>query len=528
MILRGLREILGSVIAAPFQLSDVSTFPDSEFSVNRARYLEYWNWFQGIPLNEKQTQNGKVVERFPLHVNPIPGMVIKHSYALFGEFKEDSRPLVLPYLKPNKKEQKEAAQYAQNMLNLIWWENSGRTLMMRNALLSQIMGGCVFKVSYVPDDRYRSIPLMLESIAPTNFIGFPVSGDEYRLKEAWIVKAITYKDAAEYGITIAPDQEAYYIEHWTEEYVEYKINGYSIPTGTTDINGMPVYFGGKNIYGFIPIVYIPHYRVQGFYGQSHITPALKGIIYELNARLADLGDASADDSHRYYFMRNTNGLPEVIELAPGLRVINGGTNPNVTGKEGQPDITEIGGQRLTGPMREFIETLMMQFRRESSIPAVSDGEDEGSQRSSLTLAMRMWPLMSHTKGERVFWTDALNVLTRIILKMCIVKNLIPDLSPEVLGMRVEQRWAPLMPRDRQEFVNELVTRAASNLGSLEHLMELTDDIEDPSEELEKIKEWLKIVADIQAEADLKANPPVSNTQRPSSKSKTSAKAKSSD
>lgn len=515
MILRGLKEILGPVIAQPFQLSDISTFPDSEFSVNRARYLEYWNWWNGVPLEEKQTQGTTTVDKYPIRVNPLKSLAIKHAYALFGEVQDDSRPLVTPHLKPNTRDpqEKEDAHFAENILNLIWWENNGRTVMIRNGIISQIMGGCVFKAAYIPTtpnfppDPFRSIPITVEAVPPTNFIGFPAAGDDFRLKEAWMATAISYQDALRYRVQIPQDQEAYYVEHWTETIIEYRINGYAIPTGTYDNYGNPVYFGGPNPFGLVPIVYIPHIRTQGFYGESHITEALKGIIFELNARLADLGDASADDSHRYYFMRNTNGIPEVLELAPGLRVVNGGTNPNVTGKEGAPDITEIGGQRLTEPMQKFIGDLTNWFRREASVPAVSDGEDEGSQRSSSTLAMRMWPLLSHTRTERYYWTDGLSRFERILLIMVSIKHLVKNFPDSALKMRIEQKWAPMLPRDREQLVNELVNRAASHVGSLEHLMELTEDIEDPNGELQKVIAEIKEIADVQAKAVAENQPP---------------------
>jgi len=68
-------------------------------------------------------------------------------------------------------------------------------------------------------------------------------------------------------------------------------------------------------------------------------------------------------------------------------------------------------------MIDNVHELLAHFRREVSVPAVAYGEDEGSQRSSLTLVTRMWPLVSHVKMERSFWTTGLHVLNNMILKM---------------------------------------------------------------------------------------------------------------
>jgi len=510
--LTGLKEILGAVQTKPFSLSNISRFPDDEFSSNQGKYSDYWDWFQGTPLLEVQMQGDQAVSKFPIKINPLKAAVIKHAYALFGEFREDSRPLVYPQFKPNNlnPEDKKAAIVAQNWINTIWWENSGRSLMMRNALLAQIMGGCIFRLSYVPREMargIRSIPLKVDCPHPTNFIGIPIQGDEYRLSEAWLIQAITYKDAQASGISIDEGAQIYYVEHYTPDIMEFSINGMPIPTGEFDLTtGNPIYYGGTNPFGFVPIVYIPHIRVSGFYGESHVTESVKGIIMEMNARMADLGDASSDDSHRYYFMANTNGIPSVIDLAPGVRVINGGTNPSITGKESSPMLEQIGQQRMTEPMLNFIKTLDLAFRREVSVPAVADGEDEGSQRSSLTLAMRMWPLISHTRTERVYWGDALNVLTRMMVNMIITKGMIEGFPVQAQSMRIEQKWASMLPRDREMLINELVNRSSAKLGSEEHLLELTEDVEDPIDEMEKIKEWTKELATIEAEAQAKANP----------------------
>jgi len=49
-----------------------------------------------------------------------------------------------------------------------------------------------------------------------------------------------------------------------------------------------------------------------------------------------------------------------------------------------------------------MKALLDQYRRDTSTPAVADGEDEGSQRSAATPDHRMWPLVSHINTERVF------------------------------------------------------------------------------------------------------------------------------
>jgi hypothetical protein len=157
-------------------------------------------------------------------------------------------------------------------------------------------------------------------------------------------------------------------------------------------------------------------------------------------------------------------------------------------------MSTLGDSQASIPMEKLNDQLYQHFRREAFIPAVADGEDEGSQRSALTLAMRMWPLLSHTSMERVYWTDALSLLDGMILRIG-KEHSLGGITEELLGMRIERRWAPMLPRDREVFINELVNRAGGNLGSIKHLLSLLDDIEDPEGEWEAIKVQIKEMAE---------------------------------
>jgi hypothetical protein len=133
---------------------------------------------------------------------------------------------------------------------------------------------------------------------------------------------------------------------------------------------------------------------------------------------------------------------------------------------------------------------------------VADGEDEGSQRSGLTIAMRFWPMTSHINMERVFWTTCLNVFTDYIISMA-AKLSVAGIKTEHIPYRVMQKWAAPLPRDREADVQEWVQRAANNLGSIEHLLEMTGDIEDIPAERKNILQWVEDLATIEAEITAK-------------------------
>lgn len=507
-----LNELLGEIKLGTFNLSSIHEFPESEWYSKRMEYEQLESWFNGTRLEEKQTQGGRTVDKFPIKINPIRGAVYKHAYALFGETKDDSRPLATPILRPDDRKLKDLAKTGQDFLNKVWYDNNGRTLMLSNGIASQIYGGCVFKASYVPEQRYRPSPLRLEAIHPGNFMGIPMSGDQFRLEQAWIVKAISPHEAFRlYGMEFPPNELVYYVEYWAPDMYEVTINGMLVPTGQSDpTTGSNLYYQGDNKWGGVPIQYIPHVRTTQYWGDSMITSNVQGIVEEMNKRVADYGDAVSDDSHRYYVIRNTSGRPDVYELAPGIRVVQLPPNPSITGKEGDPDMNVLGNAQASTSMKELNEQLYLQFRRESFIPAVADGEDEGSQRSALTLAMRMWPLLSHTSMERIYWADALALLDNMLIKMARTirkgdaEYQYPQLSEELESMRIERRWASFLPRDQEVFINEMVNRASANLGSIEHLLSMFDDIEDPKGEWADIKQQLKDMAAIKAAG----NPPV--------------------
>jgi hypothetical protein len=500
-------ELLGEVKLGTFNLSSIHGFPESEWYSKRQEYNNLEEWFNGDRLNDKQTQGGRTVDKYPIKINPIRGAVYKHAYALFGEVKDDSRPLVTPFLHPDDRKLKDKAKIGQDYLNKVWYDNFGRTLQLANGINSQIYGGCVFKASYIPGQKFRPSPIRLEAPHPANFMGIPMAGDQYRLEQAWLVKAISPHEANRlYGMIFEKEELVYYVEYWEPDYYEITINGQYVPTGKSDPDtGKSLYYQGTHNWGGVPIWYIPHIRTIDYYGDSLITQNVEGIVEEINKRVADYGDAVSDDSHRYYKVINVSQRPDVYELAPGIRVIQIPPNPNITGKEGNPEIDELGAAQASTSMKELNEQLYNQFRREAFIPAVADGEDEGSQRSALTLAMRMWPLLSHTSMERIYWSDALSIMNSMLIKMGRIVNsnqngykYPQELDESLETMRVEHRWASFLPRDQEVFINEMVNRASANLGSLEHLLSMFDDIEDPKGEYAEIKRQIKEIAEASA------------------------------
>jgi hypothetical protein len=512
----------------PFTLAEIEDFPYISFEENKSRYRELENWYDGSKLDETVTdKSGKRTELYPVKINPLKSTVLKHAAVLFGEVVDDGRALVVPKLIPRDgdEQDKTYAAEATEALNMLWYENHGRELQLRNGIQSQIYGGCAFKLTYVPEETWRNIPIRIEIVPAKGFVGIPDASDMYRLARGWAIQTIDPAVAVEFGFYGEDDEMIYLIEKWDRGIYKVNINrelaSKAIP-GSRDRRDL----AGVNKWGFVPMTYIPHIRTKDFYGESVITQ-LRGLVKEMNLRAADFGDAVSDDAHVQLAARNISGTPKVVEIAKGINVLLLPGSMSVTGKESQPDIFPIKEGVASEAMGKLWDRLLDQYRRDAYIPAVADGEDEGSQRSAMTLAFRMWPLGSHANQERISWTSGLNWFNTMALKMMAnqsvakrMKKFGITIKDEHLRMRMKQDWAPMFPRDREGIINELAIRAAHNIGSIDHLLEIAGDIEDIPGEKDKIVEWLKLLAKIgPPKEDMKSPNDANKKQKSENKSK---------
>jgi hypothetical protein len=497
-MLNTISRIAQAILPSEFALENLPNFPFAEWEEQKTEYEEMERWFNSSALADQPTSPGKKVDLYPMRVNPIPSAVQKHAYILFGEVEDDARSLVVPKIIPPSRDQKLAAQAAEEVINTIWWESSGRAIMIENALISQVYGGCVFKLTYVPWDvpKYRTFPFIIEVIHPKEFIGYPIGRDYFRLSEAWVVREIYGREAVKWGYTASdPDETVYYTEHWTEDNYEVRVNGQIASKRFND--GRVEALTGENPFFQPTFVYIPHIRIGHFRG-NNLFDHLKGYIQELNLRWGDWGDAANDDSHVLYVGKDMSGSPQFKRVNEWFEYLDIGATQSYSGNEKPPDMSPANINRSgSTAMDKLIGEIYNQWRRDAFIPPVSEGEDEGSQRSAMTLAMRFWPLTSHVNIERYSWTAALDMLDRLMLKACLLKG-VGNITEAQTKMRIKHKWSPQLPRDREADAQEWVARSGQNLGSMYHLLELTGDVEDTDEEADRILEWIERVEDAKA------------------------------
>ena len=483
-----------------FELQDIKDFPYDKWQLLKQTYQEAEAWFTGEKLEKRNTNN---IELYPLKINPIINTCLKHAYILFGEPQDDGRPQVYPKLTSTDKTKKDQIARAEEVLNLVWSQSSGRAMLMEGGILSQIYGGAILKVNWDGANRDKDNPLSqigLESVPAPSFYGIPHPSNYYRLKHAWIIKKLEDVQAAALGYTPVANEDNWFVEYWDEAKFYQQINGQILER---EVNGQIKPFAGRNPWGFVPIVYVPHVRVGTFIGINTFNHVL-GLVKEINLRYADYGDAVNDDSHANLAGRNISSNPQIKEIGGGLNYIDLGSSRNLTGNEPEPDLFEVSkSNKASTAMKDLTDVLYEQYRRDAAHPSVADGEDEGSQRSGLTIAMRFWPMTSHVGIERYFWTPALNQINGMILKI-LAKKKKAGITTEHTKFLMKQKWAPELPRDREADVQEWTQRAANNIGAIETLLEATGDIDDVQGERQLILDWIKDVAKIEAEVAAEA------------------------
>jgi len=479
----------------PEGLVDPGIYPVSLWAAQRTKYWNYWRHFDGDWLDATVSTTNRAL-KYPLKLNPFNMPCILHAGFLFGEVQDGSDPLVTSVVEPwgreSPKEVRDTAVRLTDLINQVWCENNGRALQQEAGLISQILGGCVLGAFYDPQrEADGCLPIRIEHVLPEYFFPVPAPTQYWELLETFICFELSKRQAElMYGADAAYDQ-ALYQEWWRPDHYEITVEGTPVSWGGIKMEGVPL---GRRV----PYIYIPHIRAGEFYGIS-LLQQKEQMAIEINERFADCGDIVSENARLLPAVLNAQRL-STKRLSDGTVFLDLGTG--VPGM-GEPGIIYPTGIRADKSLTDWALELLNLARTEAYTPPVCYGVDEGSQRSALTLVMRMLPLLIHIRQERTLWTAGLNQLARLILTIAAEKN-IEGVTPDMLkDLRIWQEWAPIMPRDHDQLVNELILRLQANLVSPETALDRLGDIRDVQTELNLIKAWMEYAATVQVPA---ANP----------------------
>lgn len=454
----------------------------AHWATRQSLYASYWSWFDGDPLKAR-SEVGKKLPMYPLEINPIAWACMKHAEVLFGEVIGNEPCLFDIGFVNESGKMDDLCRAAARIVKTIWLESGGGDIQAEGGLISQVLGGVFYKLSYFPSQS-RTYPISVNPVIP-DFV-YPIwdSADKWRLIRVIQAYYITAEEAIDkYGLAPASGDRALYTEVWTEREFSLRIDG-RLPE--IRVGSVRVAAEGNNRWNFTPFVYIPHHnRGGGFYGYSHIKD-LAPLVMEYNARLADRGDKVMAQALDQYWIKNVAGPVKFRPVGESLTLLDLGSA--APGSNRDPEIGVF--ERNTMSQSEgkvFTDDLWDLICRASCIPPVAWGEDEGSQRSSLTLETRFWPLVSHIRRERNYWSQGLAILHRMMLRMLntLGHREVPD---EMLRLRPVIEWEEALPRERQQRVDEMVKRIAAGIVSRRTAITSLGRGEDVDQELAYIEE----------------------------------------
>jgi len=468
-----------------------SIFPESSWASQKSlydTYLKYWTGEIWRTLAENvQVESGKPPLRWPVKINLVKILSLMHAMALWGEWEDeivtfrfenkDPSEISSPGAIKQEEAAKRLALEGQKLVNAVWAENHRETLLIEQALAAQVYGGCVFRLRRDKDKKHE---IKIEYLSPYFFRPIWHPTDFHTLLEARIQFKISGQQARlVYGDKYYSDSEVEYRETWTKE------------THKITVGGKVYLPEEENPYGVIPFAYIPRLRMEQFYGIS-LCEDLMGLQDEFNDRVADIGDQILNECHGILQLANYRGDAQKLRPTPS-GILNLGMG--VPGYPA-PALTRVPPGDTPRGAKDYIQFLLDTAKMAAFTPPVAFGLDEGSQRSGVTLIIRMWPLLQQCKWSRAWWDDGFRDINRLILTMLKTHGF-KGYKEELEGHRTVTQWAPIQPKDREALVEELVQLAGSDLQSLETAVERLANTQDNEQEIARIKGWMQFKARVE-------------------------------
>lgn len=475
---------------------------NSEWSYQLQRYREAQQYFYGDIFKQRTGDGADSPLMYPLGINLVRMMCATQASALWGQWEEDLMSFSVNPQRENESARKRA-QEARDVIQETYEASHGNIMLYEAGMSAQLYGGAFLRAAIDPTKPHG---VRIDKLMPYNVfvVWDPITIN--RILKAYIAIPIDKNEARlAYDVQSKrlPD-EVIYLEEWSE--TEY----------TTSVGGtvLPEY-SGKNPWGFVPLVYIPRIRAEGFYGiPLHEDIAM--IQDELNARLADVGDNVNNSAHPIRWIRNYRGdASRDFKAGPDqLWDLGQGT---VDGRE--PEVGVIPAQPEPQSTFNYVNFLLDISRQAANTSPVAFGEDEGSQRSGVTLTLRLWPLIQQVKTTRVYMRDQLASLHYMILKMVKYRDTRNRYDAQLASHLVSPNFMDLVPQDRQLLIDEITRRAEQSLISPEEaLARFGVKSGTEQEERDRITAWLEELNDLEVkkmEAQTRAFQERQNSGQPS-------------
>jgi len=468
-------------------------YPYIDWDRQMAYYREFEEHFSGSWLRETVSERSDTL-MYPLGYNVFELPTVMHTAFLFGEVPDGALSSVDPTVEVWKNGAKATTDVAMNaadkmtqFLRTIWEENDSRSKLSVAALDSQIYGGCTLGAFYVPERAVDfQIPVALQTVNPKYFNPVWSHNNLDRMLQVIVAYGISKIQARDLGVEIDSDI-GLYVEDWTEGKYRISVDNKTVTWYASKAEGAPIAHR-------IPYVYIPHPPRRGFYGTSLLKNKWE-MSKEINARLVDVGDIVSEEATNMPALTNVrnaevkriSGVKPVIDLG----FAQGNREPKVIYPPNRGSSAQSAGQ--------YVYSLRDIARSEAYCPPVVFGDDDGSQRSAASLALRAIPLVKHIGEERSAFTTAIAKICKTMLFIAADKDMYGITTDMAKNAKVRVGWYPMMPRDVLEEVTSVINRVQADILSPETAITMLGGIIDVSAELSRIKTWKKQVQEIEGQ-----------------------------
>lgn len=402
-------------------------YPTAEWSAQHGKYATWRRYFLGHNLDETVGEGKHAAQKYPVKLNFCRNIALLNAFAMLGEWDERVFSWSSHSFDDKEKPDRDGGLTYLDRLAHASWLNSRY---VRQLLTLQVFGGMVWGLRQRPDLPTRAVWTLL---SPEIF--YPVfSSLDGDLIEARIKTQISGVEAQRVYNVRPKAPVLQYEEVWTKQSYRVLIDNETVRRGPTPA-------------GVIPFCYIPRTNIAGEpYGESAFADIL-GLQDELNLRVGDIGDGIAKETHKDVYVSNVPGGARGITRYGRFVDLGMGMGNNA------PDVHEV--DRGVVPTGSFdLVKVLVDFTRHSAMtPAVAYGEDEGSQRSSMTLVVRMWPMLRQAKANRALVVDALSDFADKTFRVARAAGLSIDTGNRLYRPDLP----PLLPKDREQTVNEVAT-----------------------------------------------------------------------
>lgn len=423
-------------------LAKVSLSTKNAWQYHQSKLQEYFYYINGDVFTEKvpvSVPNGEEAPlMYPLQMNLCKMLSVAQADSMYGEWQDQ----IVKFSTRGDEMIDETTKKAIAVVGDILRASDANSMFWEIEFTRNAFRGAPMKIS--PTLTY---PYIRWSMPPVeSFMPIWDIEDPNKLLEVYLIYQITLEQAKSiYGYTGSVELP-YRVEHWSASVYENFLDGKKLEE-----------YSGSNPWGIVPFLYIPRVRTTDWFGDA-LTQELIPVQDELNARLADIGEAINYNAHpvRWGFNLpkafNTRNFP----LDPNSLWDLGKT----IGQSPRPEVGMLEAKEAVSQgVLNYVQFIYDWGRSASSTPPVAFGEDEGSQRSGATLEIRMWSLIKSIRRSRSYLVEALSravQMSGVILKQKQHSDVSVRVIEKLLDGSLQPVLSEILPRDHAAIVDEVV------------------------------------------------------------------------